>query len=202
MYQPVIADVGRGAHLRRGDCPHDDGDEEVFLPARTSAPLSFVATEKGSSSSLSWSDWRCVLSTASTLALVLFGGAIFPIPFAFNLTGVALGFFTVVFVAAMNDYTSTLLIRTARRCHAEGLKASDGTTLSFEELAKLAGGDTWLALARVALVALLFGTNCGGLAVIAEAAGRTACGLGIVTGGGGGGGGVQTTPPSLSLIHI
>ena len=118
-----------------------------------------------------------------TLCLVMFGGALFPIPFAFAQTGVALGVFAVVVVAALNAYTCTMLLRAALGCHELGLRAADGATLSFEALAGAVGGTSWLIAARASLVVLLFGTNCGGLAVIGEAGGRTACTLGVITGG-------------------
>ena len=127
--------------------------------------------------------WRKAWSTSATLGLVMFGGAVFPVPYAFSLTGVAFGLFVLAFAAALNDYTCTLLIRASRRCHALGHRAPNGATLSFEELARVSLGESALAASRVALVVLLFGTNCGGLAVVAETAGRMACGLGLITGG-------------------
>ena len=47
-----------------------------------------------------------------------------------------------------------------------------------------------MARKLIALVALLFGTNCGGLAVIAEAGGRALCGMGLVRDCGVNGGGI------------
>lgn len=145
--------------------------EESFLPSR------------GRARGVSRANPREVRGNALTLGLVMFGGAIFPLAFAFSLTGLALGFAVVVTVALLNDYTCCVLLRAARRCHDLGARDADGSTLSFEELARFCGGAPALALARVALVALLFGTNCGGLAVIGEAGGRALCGAGLITGG-------------------
>ena len=147
------------------------GMEESFLPSR------------GRARGVSRANPREVRGNALTLGLVMFGGAIFPLAFAFSLTGLALGFAVVVTVALLNDYTCCVLLRAARRCHDLGARDADGSTLSFEELARFCGGAPALALARVALVALLFGTNCGGLAVIGEAGGRALCGAGLITGG-------------------
>ena len=134
--------------------------EEAFLPSR------------GRARGVSRATWREVRGNALTLGLVMFGGAIFPLAFAFSLTGLALGFAVVVTVALLNDYTCCLLLRAARRCDDLGARDANGSTLSFEELARFCGGAPALALARVALVVLLFGTSCGGLAVIGEAGGR------------------------------
>ena len=70
----------------------------------------------------------------------MFGGAIFPLAFAFSLTGLALGFAVVVTVALLNDYTCCLLLRAARRCDDLGARDANGSTLSFEELARFCGG--------------------------------------------------------------
>ena len=145
--------------------------EEAFLPSR------------GRARGVSRATWREVRGNALTLGLVMFGGAIFPLAFAFSLTGLALGFAVVVTVALLNDYTCCLLLRAARRCDDLGARDANGSTLSFEELARFCGGAPALALARVALVVLLFGTSCGGLAVIGEAGGRALCGAGLITGG-------------------
>ena len=147
------------------------GMEEAFLPSR------------GRARGVSRATWREVRGNALTLGLVMFGGAIFPLAFAFSLTGLALGFAVVVTVALLNDYTCCLLLRAARRCDDLGARDANGSTLSFEELARFCGGAPALALARVALVVLLFGTSCGGLAVIGEAGGRALCGAGLITGG-------------------
>ena len=147
------------------------GMEEAFLPSR------------GRARGVSRATWREVRGNALTLGLVMFGGAIFPLAFAFSLTGLALGFAVVVTVALLNDYTCCLLLRAARRCDDLGARDANGSTLSFEELARFCGGAPALALARVSLVVLLFGTSCGGLAVIGEAGGRALCGAGLITGG-------------------
>ena len=130
---------------------------------------------------------------ALTLCLVVAGGAVFPMAFAFRLTGLALGLAAVVAVAALNYYTCALLIRAAALAHARAVAAGSPPhrgALSFEVLAKRTFGEAGATLSRVALVALLFGTNCGGLAVIAEAGGRALCGMGLVRDCGVNGGGI------------
>ena len=130
---------------------------------------------------------------ALTLCLVVAGGAVFPMAFAFRLTGLALGLAAVVAVAALNYYTCALLIRAAALAHARAVAAGSPPhrgALSFEALAKRTFGEAGATLSRVALVALLFGTNCGGLAVIAEAGGRALCGMGLVRDCGVNGGGI------------
>jgi len=130
---------------------------------------------------------------ALTLCLVVAGGAVFPMAFAFRLTGLALGLAAVVAVAALNYYTCALLIRAAALAHARAVAAGSPPhrgALSFAVLAKRTFGEAGATLSRVALVALLFGTNCGGLAVIAEAGGRALCGMGLVRDCGVNGGGI------------
>ena len=130
------------------------------------------------------------MSNALTLCLVMFGGALFPIPFAFANTGVVLGITSVAIVAALNCYTCVLLLRCVQGVSALGIRPKShrggGGTLSFEGLAGAVGGRAWENVARVSLVVLLFGTACAGLAVIGEAGGRTLCNVGLVTGSGGG----------------
>jgi amino acid permease len=81
-----------------------------------------------------------------------------PLPCAFSLAGVGGGTALLVAIAAANDYTTVLMVRSASRLGGTG----------YEEVILAAGGRRALLWCRVALVLLLFGTMCGCLAAIQE----------------------------------
>ena len=136
---------------------------------------------------------------ALTLCLVVAGGAVFPMAFAFRLTGLALGLAAVVAVAALNYYTCALLIRAAALAHARAVAAGSPPhrgALSFEALAKRTFGEAGATLSRVALVALLFGKTA---AARRHRRGwrKALCGMGLVATAAHGGGVSGDGPPLL-----
>ena len=78
--------------------------------------------------------------------------------------GIPAGAAFMVLVALANDHTTVLLVRAAAR-----LRVS-----SYEEVVLCTIGPHGLFWARVSLVVLLFGTQCGSLAAIQETAVRAA----------------------------
>ena len=125
-----------------------------------------------------------VRGNALTLGLVMFGGAIFPLAFAFSLTGLALGFAVVVTVALLNDYTCCLLLRAARRCDDLGARDANGSTLSFEELARFCGsGRAPRSRSRASPSSY---SSSAPAAAVSPSSARLAdarCGAGLITGG-------------------
>ena len=89
-----------------------------------------------------------------------------PMAFAFRHDRLSLSFLAaVVAVAALNYYTCALPIRAAALAHARAVAAGHAAAPGLQvvkALAKRTFGEAGAGcLSRVALVALLFGTNCG-----------------------------------------
>lgn len=101
---------------------------------------------------------KAFCSAVVTLTLGVLGSSVLPIPFALSKTGVLLGCSTMALVAFCNDLTSCLLIRAA------AVTGKD----TYEGLAEWAGGTGWKVLTQASLVLLLWGTLCGGLALLSD----------------------------------
>ncbi|GFR48278.1 hypothetical protein Agub_g10053 [Astrephomene gubernaculifera] len=103
---------------------------------------------------------HALYSALVTLTLGVLGSTVLPVPYAFSKTGVAAGVITMVLVAAANDATCCMMIRAA---------AHTGLT-TYEQLAEWAGGRRARLFTQGALILLLFGTLCGGLAFLSDVA--------------------------------
>lgn len=101
---------------------------------------------------------RARFGAVVTLSLAVLGSSVLPVPFAFSKTGVVMGLVTMAVVAYSNELTSRLLTRAA---------AFSGKA-SYEELAEWAGGYAWKVATQCSLMLLLFGTMCGGLALVSD----------------------------------
>lgn len=110
------------------------------------------------------SETALILGATGPLLLAIAGSAIVPLPCAFGQMGIPAGTAFMVLVALANDHTTVLLVRAAAR-----LRVS-----SYEEVVLCTIGPHGLFWARVSLVVLLFGTQCGSLAAIQETAVRAA----------------------------
>ncbi|KAI8464659.1 MAG: transmembrane amino acid transporter protein-domain-containing protein [Monoraphidium minutum] len=99
-------------------------------------------------------------SACFTLTLGVLGSSVLPLPFAISKTGILLGCTTMVVVAWTNVATSCMLIRASARTGR----------LTYEGLAEWAGGRSWRVATQVALLLLLWGTLCGGLALLSDVA--------------------------------
>jgi amino acid permease len=103
---------------------------------------------------------RAYRSAVVTLSLSVLGSSVLPLPYSISKTGVLAGLLTMLVVAWCNAATSDMLIRAAART---------GHT-TYEGLAEWAGGASWRAVTQASLLALLWGTLTGGLALISDVA--------------------------------
>lgn len=99
------------------------------------------------------------LAAAFTMCLGVMGGAILPVPSAFQVTGILAAIIISIVVCAANVYTADLLLR---QCYKSGAR-------DYEEIAFAAGGKIWLVLTQASLVVLLGGSIIGGFQQTAEA---------------------------------
>ena len=121
-----------------------------------------------------------VVQACKTLSLAVFGGGVFPVPFAFRLLGPGRGTALALWVALLNADTSVLLVRAAakgrpadeERAAGSSHHAAASVAADFEELASASGGRVLKVTAQLALCVLLMGSMCSNLAVIAEASSR------------------------------
>ncbi|KAG2499638.1 hypothetical protein HYH03_002577 [Edaphochlamys debaryana] len=104
--------------------------------------------------------WHALYSALVTLTLGVLGSTVLPVPYAFSKTGVAAGAVTMGLVAAANDATCCMMVRSA---------AHTGFT-TYEQLAGWAGGPKARVFTQVSLILLLYGTLCGGLAFLSDVA--------------------------------
>jgi amino acid permease len=109
-----------------------------------------------------WQENKLVVAAGGPLLLAIAGSSLLPLPCAFGQAGFVAGTALLLLIAAVNDYTTVLMVRAAAR-----LRVS-----SYEEAVLGSTGRTGLLVARLSLVVLLFGTLCGNLAAIAETATR------------------------------
>lgn len=123
---------------------------------RNDTEVSFLVEEDASAYGAKDTKRRAYFSACMTLTLGVLGSSILPIPFAISKTGVLVGCLTMLVVAWANDATSCMLIRAA---------GATGKP-TYEALAEWAGGKAWKVFTQVSLVLLLWGTMCGGLALI------------------------------------
>eukprot|EP00878_Enallax_costatus_P003116 GHUV01003315.1.p1 GENE.GHUV01003315.1~~GHUV01003315.1.p1 ORF type:complete len:487 (+),score=112.67 GHUV01003315.1:283-1743(+) len=125
---------------------------------RTDTEVSFVVEDDAEAWGAGDSTQKAYRSACITLTLGVLGSSILPIPFAISKTGVLVGCLTMLLVAWANDATSCMLIRAA---------AATGKP-TYEALAEWAGGRPWKVFTQISLVLLLWGTMCGGLALISD----------------------------------
>jgi amino acid permease len=109
-----------------------------------------------------WQERRLVVATAGPLLLAIAGSSLLPLPCAFGQVGFAAGTVLTLLIAAVNDYTTVLMVRAAARLGVS----------SYEEAVLGSAGRTGLLVARISLVVLLFGSLCGNQAAISETASR------------------------------
>lgn len=126
------------------------------------APVAWVVEDSGVVDSYYAGDTagRAYRSAVFTLSLGVLGSSVLPLPFAICKTGILLGCITMAVVAWTNVATSCMLIR-ASACTGRH---------TYEGLAEWAGGRSWKAVTQVALLLLLWGTLCGGLALLSDVA--------------------------------
>eukprot|EP00879_Flechtneria_rotunda_P030662 GHRR01033328.1.p1 GENE.GHRR01033328.1~~GHRR01033328.1.p1 ORF type:complete len:419 (+),score=127.36 GHRR01033328.1:532-1788(+) len=125
---------------------------------RPDTPVSWVMENDADAWPQQDSHRRAYFSACVTLTLGVLGSSVLPIPFAISKTGVLVGCLTMLLVAWANDATSCMLIRAAA--------ATSKPT--YEALAEWAGGKPLKVFTQISLLLLLWGTLCGGLALISD----------------------------------
>ena len=103
---------------------------------------------------------RVFMGAASNLSLAVVGSTVLPIGQTFAITGVVPGVLIGLAVMLANAYTSVILLRVGRHMRAQ--KPELGA------LAFAFGGAQWRLVVDVAQALLLFGGNCGNLALQGE----------------------------------
>eukprot|EP00877_Chromochloris_zofingiensis_P007157 jgi/Chrzof1/2695/Cz11g25150.t1 len=127
-------------------------------PDHQNTEVTWVVEQDTAAPAQSDSKWRAFFSACVTLTLGVLGSSVLPIPFALSKTGVLVGCLTMLVVAWANDATSCMLVRAA---------ALTGKP-TYEALAEWAGGKSWKVFTQASLIVLLWGTMCGGLALISD----------------------------------
>ena len=103
---------------------------------------------------------RAFRSACCTLTLGVMGSAVLPLPFAMSRTGIVPGLLVMAVVAWTNVASNVMLVRAAARTGR----------LTYEGIAEWAGGRAWRVGTQAALVTLLWGTLCSGLALVSDVA--------------------------------
>ena len=110
-----------------------------------------------------------VLTPSLALPIIAAHSSVLPIPYALYQTGMVAGFFAILTVASVTDYTSTILLDCA---HTTG-------TTSYEQMAEKSFGVKFRIFTQWCLLLLLFGNLCGSLTALGEVAGVAVYNLGL-----------------------
>ncbi|XP_057861373.1 uncharacterized protein LOC131069823 isoform X2 [Cryptomeria japonica] len=122
---------------------------EVAAPQ--SVRLSFILSNRKHATEL--------LRTILTLTLGIMGGAILPLSWGFEETGIVWGFIIMILVSFANDFTCGLLLR-----QSDALGAHD-----YESLALAVGGRFYKHFTDFSIIILLFGSLLGSIQQFGEA---------------------------------